>query len=175
VIVARGRNRMGEPAQLLGRASGTIMAHAEMDLLSQVPLGTRPSGILYTTFEPCLMCASTMLVYNVKEMRYAAADPVFDGLHDWFATYPFTAERAPKRSCLGGPVGAFCHVLHLSWLLTYPVPDRVISPHRRLAPGHLACAADVVDEHRLRDLAEEGAGAEDAMAELWPSLVRLAR
>ena len=77
--------------------SGTIMAHAEMDALSQVPFGTRITGPLYTTFEPCVMCATTIAVDRVPEVRFAAADPFFDGLHDWMAGYPFTAERSPER------------------------------------------------------------------------------
>ncbi|HMC38913.1 MAG TPA: nucleoside deaminase [Acidimicrobiales bacterium] len=171
-VVARGRNRMAEPTT--GRLAGTVMAHAEMDVLSQVPFGTRPSGALYTTFEPCLMCAATILLYRVSEVHYAAADPVFDGLHDWFGTHPFTAERVPRRVHLGGPVGAFCHVLHLAWLVAYPAPESVIIAHGNLAPEHLACAAEVADRHRLKPLAEGGGLVLDALAELWSDLVTLA-
>jgi tRNA(Arg) A34 adenosine deaminase TadA len=171
-VVVKGRNRMAEMSAT--QLSGTVMAHAEMDVLSQVPLGTQPSGALYTTFEPCLMCAATILLYRVPEVHYAAADPVFDGMHDWFASYPFTAERAPRRARLGGPVGAFCHVLHLSWLVAYPAPDSVISAHRDLAPEHLSYAAEVAERHRLRPLAERGASELDALDELWPDLVALA-
>ncbi|HMC52090.1 MAG TPA: hypothetical protein VKI64_04960, partial [Acidimicrobiales bacterium] len=44
-VVAQGRNRMAEASD--GRLSGTVMAHAEMDVLAQVALGTRPTGALY--------------------------------------------------------------------------------------------------------------------------------
>jgi len=171
VVVATGRNRMMErwPARL----SGTMMAHAEMDLLSQVPFGTRPSRALYTTFEPCLMCAATILLYRVPEVHYAAADPVFDGLHDWIGTHPFTADRIPLRVHLGGPIGAFCHVLHLSWLAANDPPESVIDAHRRLAPGHLDCATDVVDSRRLRALADGGGSVVDALDALWPDLLAL--
>jgi tRNA(Arg) A34 adenosine deaminase TadA len=171
VVVATGRNRMMErwPARL----SGTMMAHAEMDLLSQVPFGVPASRALYTTFEPCLMCAATILLYRVPEVHYAAADPVFDGLHDWIGTHPFTAERLPLRVHLGGPIGAFCHVLHLSWLTANDAPDGVVEAHRRLAPGHLDCATDVVESHRLRALADGGGSVVDALDALWPDLLVL--
>ena len=156
----------------LTRLSGTVMAHAEMDVLSQVPFGTRPSA-LYTTFEPCLMCAATILLYRVPEVHYAAADPVFDGLNDWIGTHPFTADRLPRRSYLGGALGAFCHVLHLAWLAAYPAPDSVLEAHRRVAPQHLECAHEIVGRHRLRLMAGRGATALEAVAELWSDLVSL--
>jgi hypothetical protein len=121
------------------------MAHAEMDALSQVPFGTRITGSLYTTFEPCIMCAATIAFYRVPEVHFAAADPFFDGLHDWMGSYPFTAERLPDRIRLGGPIGAFCHVLHLAWLVAYPAPPNVIDAHRRFTPSTLECANTIAD------------------------------
>ena len=171
VVVATGRNRMMERSP--SRLSGTLMAHAEMDLLSQVPFGTKLGGALYSTFEPCLMCAATILLYELPEVHYAAADPVFDGLHDWIGTHPFTADRAPRRVHLGGPIGAFCLVLHLSWLAVNAPPETVIDAHRRLAPQHLDCATGVARSHRLRPLADDGAPVIDALDELWPDLVAL--
>ncbi len=167
-VVAQGRNRMAEHSP--GRLSGTTMAHAEMDVLCQVPLGTRPSGALYTTFEPCLMCAATILLYRVPEVCYAAADPVVDSLHDWFGTHPFTAARLPRRTCLGGPIGAFCHVLHLAWLIGDGAPESVITAHRNLTPDHLDCAVGLGERRRLHDLATEGATVVDAIVELWADL-----
>jgi hypothetical protein len=149
------------------------MAHAEMDALSQVPFGCRITGPLFTTFEPCLMCAATIAFYRVPEVHFAAADPLFEGLHDWLGTYAFTAERTPTRFCLGGPIGAFCHVLHLSWLVAYPAPSDVIDAHNRLAPSALECAGKIVERHRLHQLGEQGATVVDAIDELWPDLLSL--
>lgn len=171
-LVATGRNRMSEHSA--SHLSGSIMAHAEMDVLSQVPFGTRVTGPLYTTFEPCLMCAATIAFYRVPEVHYAAADPFFDGLADWFETYPFTAERRARRVRLGGPIGAFCHVLHLAWLVAHPAPAHVVDAHRRLTASAFECANDVAERHRLRQFADGGAPVTDAIAELWPDLVTLA-
>jgi tRNA(Arg) A34 adenosine deaminase TadA len=170
-VLATGRNRTTEQSD--SHLSGTIMAHAEMDVLSQVPFGTRITGSLYTTFEPCLMCAATIAMYRVPEIHYAAADPLFDGLHDWLGSYPFTAERRPDRRRLGGPIGAFCHVLHLAWLVAYPAPPQVVDAHRRLTPAALECASSIADRHRLRRLADRGATTVDAIEELWPDLTAL--
>jgi hypothetical protein len=149
------------------------MAHAEMDALSQVPFGTRITGSLYTTFEPCIMCAATIAFYRVPEVNFAAADPFFDGLHDWMGGYPFTAERLPDRVRLGGPIGAFCHVLHLAWLVAFPAPPNVIDAHRRLTPSTLECANTIADRHRLRQIGNRGASVFEAIQELWPDLLTL--
>jgi hypothetical protein len=149
------------------------MAHAEMDVLSQVPFGTEVSGPLYTTFEPCLMCAATITFYRVPEVHYAAADPFFDGLHNWMGSYPFSAERLPDRIKLGGPIGAFCHTLHLAWLVAYPAPPNVVDAHRRLAPSTLACAMAIAERHPLRQIGREGATVLEAIQELWPDLMAL--
>jgi len=170
-VVAKGRNRTTE--QSSSHLSGTIMAHAEMDALSQVPFGTRITGSLYTTFEPCIMCAATIAFYRVPEVNFAAVDPFFDGLHDWMGGYPFTAERLPVRVRLGGPIGAFCHVLHLAWLVAYPAPPNVIDAHRRLTPSTLECANTIADRHRLRQIGNRGATAFEAIQELWPDLMTL--
>ncbi len=149
------------------------MAHAEMDVLSQVAFGSPVTGSLYTTFEPCLMCAATIAFYRVPEVHYAVADPFFDGLHDWLGSYPFAAERRPDRLRLGGTIGAFCHVLHLAWLVAYPAPPQVVDAHRRLTPEALECAIAIANRHRLRQISDLGATAFDAIEELWPDLMTL--
>jgi tRNA(adenine34) deaminase len=170
-VVAKGRNRTTEQSD--SHLSGTVMAHAEMDVLSQVPFGTRITGSLYTTFEPCLMCAATIAFYRVPEVYFATADPFFDGLHDWMGSYPFTAERLPVRVRLGGPIGAFCHVLHLAWLVAYPAPSNVIDAHRGFTPSTLEYVNTMAKSHRLREIGDRGGYVLEAIRELWPDLVAL--
>ena len=149
------------------------MAHAEMDALSQVPFGTRITGTLFTTFEPCLMCAAAITFYRVPSVHFAAADPFFEGLHDWFGTYPFTAQRIPERVRLGGPLGAFCHLVHLTWLVSQPAPDDVIDAHRSLSPAVLACATGLGDRRILRELGDKRVAVTEVIDQLWPDLVKL--
>ena len=151
------------------------MAHAEMDVLSQVPFCCRLTGTLYTTFEPCLMCAATIAFYRVPSVHFAAADPLFEGLHDWFGTYPFTADRVPERVRLGGPLGAFCHLLHLTWLISHPAPVYVIDAHRSLSPAVFASAAGEADRGRLRELSDRGATVIESIEQLWPELMTLSK
>jgi tRNA(Arg) A34 adenosine deaminase TadA len=170
-VIATGRNRTTERST--AHLSGTMMAHAEMDVLSQVPFDTRLTGALYTTFEPCLMCAATIAFYRVPAVHFAAADPYFEGLHDWLGTSQFTVDRTPERVRLGGPLGTFCHLLHLTWLIAYPAPVYVIDTHRFLSAAVFTCARGLADQGRLRDLSDRGGAVLEAITELWPELVAL--
>ena len=110
---------------------------------------------LYTTFEPCLMCASAIILCQIPNVRYAADDPVWDGMHDWFRTLPFARSRLPERECLGGPIGAFAHVLHLSWIaLWFPEGDRSSSTARS-RPKHSRSRSDLVQSSDLRSIAAD--------------------
>jgi tRNA(Arg) A34 adenosine deaminase TadA len=170
-VIATGRNRTTERSAT--HLSGTIMAHAEMDALSQVPFGTPLTGTLLTTFEPCFMCAATIAFYGVPSVHFAAADPYFEGLHDWLGTYRFTVQRTPERVELGGIVGTFCHVLHLTWLISHPAPTSVTDAHRELSPRVFACALELADQGRLRVLGDQGVAVVEAISEIWPQLMAL--
>jgi tRNA(adenine34) deaminase len=173
-VVALGRNRMMEQRQAAAPLAGSPLAHAEMNALAELPFGGPfRDHTLYTTFEPCLMCASTILQAGIGHVRYAAADPVFDGLHDWLTEFKFAADRLPERACLGGPIGALAHVLHLSWLAFWLREGAVIDAHRRLSPGHLDLATRVAVDGHLAEVAARGGSVAEAVAALWPDLQAL--
>lgn len=172
-IVAVGRNRMIEERTAPGVLASTGLAHAEMNALALLSLGPTEGLVLSTTFEPCLMCASAIVQARIPEVRYAAADPLFDGMHDWFTAFPFARERLPTRSELGGPVGAFCHVLHVSWLAFWAADGATMDAHRNLRPRHLEIARQVAHDHALPEVAADDGHAIDALEALWPSLLEL--
>lgn len=173
VVVARDRNRRHNPFRS-SPLGGSRIAHAEMCVLASLPAGMLDDFTLYTTFEPCLMCASAIILCHVPRVHYAAADPVWDGMHDWFRTFPFTATRLPERECLGGPIGAFAHVLHLSWIaLWFPDGDSV-ELHGTVAPRHLAVAADLVQSADLLTIAADRGSVTAAIDALWSDLLDLA-
>jgi tRNA(Arg) A34 adenosine deaminase TadA len=100
-IVAVGRNRIAEPRSEPGVLAWTTLAHAEMNALAVLDLGADARTIT-TTFEPCLMCAATILQTGIPQVRYASGDPYFDGLGDWFATLDVPGKPAPASTELGG-------------------------------------------------------------------------
>ena len=173
-IVAAGRNRMTEERTEPGVLASNTLAHAEMNALAVLPLGPTERLTISTTFEPCLMCASAIVQARIPHVRYAASDPLFDGMHDWFADLPFARERLPRRTELGGRIGAFAHVLHVSWLAFWVTEGAVMDAHRNLRPRHLEMAQQVAADDGLATVANEGGDVVDALETLWSSLADLA-
>jgi tRNA(adenine34) deaminase len=173
VVVARDRNRRHDPWEQSALA-GSRIAHAEMCVLSSLPTGSYDGYTLYTTFEPCLMCASAIILCQIPLVRYAADDPVWDGMHDWFRTLSFASSRLPERECLGGPIGAFAHVLHLSWIALWFPEGEAVELHGTVAPRHLAVASDLVESADLLSIAADRGSVTAAIDALWSDLVDLA-
>jgi tRNA(adenine34) deaminase len=70
-IVARGMNAIWKPIHDLTR-------HAEMEALRNLPPHLRERGsemTLFTTLEPCLMCAGAILLNQIGYLIYGSADP----------------------------------------------------------------------------------------------------
>lgn len=174
VIVATGRNRRLEPKVSAHDLAGTPIAHAETVALATLPDGSYRDHTLYTSFEPCLMCASAILVVNIGTVAYAAPDPLFEGLDDWFAELAWSAERRPARTVLGGAAGAFAHLLHLSWLTFWVSDGPVVEAHRRSSVRHLDAARELGRDGRLTAVAEGGGAAVDALAAVWDTVAEVA-
>lgn len=166
-IVARGGNRMMEAKSVPHELAGTPLAHAETVTLSTLGFGDWSGHTLYTSFEPCLMCASTIVQIGIGRVHFAAADPLFDGMHDWFGDLPYASTRRPERTMLGGPIGTFCHVLHLSWLAFWVSEGPVIDAHGRVSPRELDAARAITRDGHLAPIAADGGTALDALAAAW--------
>lgn len=82
-IVAEGQNAIWEPQLALHR-------HAELEALRALPAGLASRGpelTLYTTLEPCLMCAGAILLHEIGRVVFGTAD-TYGGLGT-------TVERLP--------------------------------------------------------------------------------
>lgn len=84
-IVGRGRNRIfetvsepAEPRPLFGHR----LAHAEMNALVSVDHTTVNvrECIIFTTLEPCALCTGAIRMVGLKDVRYAARDPLAGSL-----------------------------------------------------------------------------------------------
>jgi tRNA(adenine34) deaminase len=82
-IIARGSNSIWKPALELTR-------HAEMEALRSVPpdlwLKSREMT-LYTTLEPCVMCAGAILLHQLGRLVYGSTDP-WGGVSTCLGTLP---------------------------------------------------------------------------------------
>jgi tRNA(adenine34) deaminase len=77
-LISTGRNRVREAREVrTDFLAGTNLAHAEINALLAVPPGAPDPRTLavYTTTEPCPMCAGAIVMADVRAVRYAARDP----------------------------------------------------------------------------------------------------
>ena len=97
-IVSRGRNRVAERPSQPGVIAGNMTAHAEMNAFASLDRFNAQGLHLYTTLEPCLMCAASAMLLKVEHVHLAVADEFFDDLDDLWAAHELTAARRPTRS-----------------------------------------------------------------------------
>jgi tRNA(adenine34) deaminase len=172
-IVSRGRNRLADAVTEPGVLAGSNLAHAEMNALAALPRWSYEGHELYTTREPCLMCASTCVLLRIPVVHFAALDPVFEDAHDHLGRLAFCADRLPdRRGPLEGPVAAFAAVLPMAFNVEFG--NWAVEVDRRHTPGVVALAEELVADGRLSSVAAAGGGAVDALAALWEELAAVA-
>ena len=170
-IVSRGRNRILEPPEDPGLLAGTFLAHAEMNALAPIPFGKTTGLTVYTSLEPCLMCAATMIMLKIGRVYYAGPDPLFDGIHEVLGTHSFCEGRLPVREGpLPGPVGMFARLLPLMVTAFWRSSPEVFEIQRRLAPEAVARAEKIMAGGKLETAAAAGAGVVEAMGSVWDRL-----
>lgn len=170
IVLARGRNRVLEEMHS-GPIAGTLLAHAEMDAFAGLGLRTAEGLTLYTTVEPCLMCAATAVAMRLDRVVFATPDPVFDGLAEVLDSHAYARDRAPRRQSLGVPLlGAVGRVLPLAnrvWSRPGQEPrSEWLEVHRR---SWLA-AVEIVESGMLMELADRGADVDELIEHLRPVL-----
>lgn len=107
-IVARGMNAIWKPETAL-------TCHAEMEALRAVSpdLWTRASEMtLYSTLEPCVMCAGAILLHGIGQVIYGSADP-YGGAGVALAFLPrYFREQLEKNHWVGPALPAECDPLY---------------------------------------------------------------
>ena len=142
-IVGAARNRVLDASGPPGEIWGSSVAHAEMNVLARVPFRQWSDLTLTTTLEPCLQCAGAIRLAPVTSVRFAGADPYWEGCHEFSKLSPREAERPPLRRV--GPmvdqIGRFATLISLAGpaLTTgfehhLRVPRRGADRGRRTAP-----------------------------------------
>lgn len=168
-VVATGRNRVGEKPSAPGQIAGNFMAHAEMNAFAAMSSFNAAGLHLYTTLEPCLMCAATSVLMRVDHVHYAVADESFAGVHDLWEQHPYSAERRPERSGpMTGKLASFARVLPLSFLMLYRGDTQAADHALKNRPVLAALAITLTESDRLASL--KGEPVLQALTELWPDL-----
>ena len=173
-IVSRGRNRIVDTRTEPGVLAATIVAHAEMNALATLRVGPVDDLTLYTTLEPCLMCAGSIVFVRIPRVRFAAPDPFFEELDAVLRQHPFAAERMPVREGpLLGEIATFAQVLPLTVILFWNPDGEAPRFYRDLIPEHMAVAEELVAAQHLAAVASRGGTVLDAIEAVWPQLRRI--
>jgi tRNA(Arg) A34 adenosine deaminase TadA len=120
-VVACGRNRSQEAAAPPGQLAGAAIAHAEINVLAQLPSRRQyEDHRLFTTLEPCLLCNGALLHARVGTVVYAAADPMWRGIERVPSVGGAIAERwARREGPVHGPLAVFGAMLPYLWTLRH--------------------------------------------------------
>lgn len=75
------------------------MARAEMNVLAGLPPGEYSGHKLYTAYEPCFMCAATIIgTYHIPKVAFAAYDPPGTACSTPFASIPLSPADYQSRN-----------------------------------------------------------------------------
>jgi tRNA(adenine34) deaminase len=148
-IVAVGRNRMGESSAPDGRLRSTGLAHAEMDVLSQLPMGDYGGHTLVTTLEPCLLCRSAATMAHVGKVQFLAADSICDGLDELLRINQHAGRWYPDMQGPSTGVAAdFASILPMAVLLLFGPTGDAAAHYRIHSPREFAVADVMARENR---------------------------
>jgi tRNA(Arg) A34 adenosine deaminase TadA len=78
-VVAAGRNRRHDRDGPAGQLAGTSLAHAELNAFAQLPPGRYRDYTLWATLQPCPLCSAAAMSAGCGQVRFLAADPMWDG------------------------------------------------------------------------------------------------
>lgn len=173
-VVARGRNRRFEVRREPGVLADTVIADVEMNALAVLPQGPTVGLTLFTTFEPCVMCASAILVANIPRVAFLTPDPVMADAHDLISTVRFAAGRVADRVHQGGPFGVLAYLLHVSWLDFWLPGAPSLAPHHVASPRPWAAAQEFLEKSDAAAIADAGGSVLDVAEATWDLLEELA-
>ena len=172
LIAAVGRNRVSDPEAPPGRLRSTFLAHAEIDVLGQLPRGRYEHHTLWTTLEPCPLCSIAIVMGNVGNFVFAARDRLWRGISRLTEVSDFIASGWPaRRGPLGGPVSVFCELLPLFWFLDRKPNGTVVQNYETQHPRLLALAKRLREDVRFTDPKSHDLGA--VLSQLWSDLAAI--
>jgi tRNA(Arg) A34 adenosine deaminase TadA len=170
-VVHAARNRIADRDGPAGEVFGSSLAHAEVNVLAR--LARQPRQLVLTsTLEPCVQCSAAIRLGPVAVVRFAGADPLWDGCHDFSPLSRREAARA--RVTMAGPrtdeVGLFGTLIsRFGPGLTLKVAGELRAAGEA---GILDLVQDLEDSGEVRRLA--AMEVRDAFGRLWPRLTALA-
>jgi tRNA(Arg) A34 adenosine deaminase TadA len=157
-IVAEGRNRAYDPPGGDDRLQGSPVAHAEMNALAAVPTSTDLSVVtLWSSHQPCLMCAAACAFTGVGTVRFVAPDPSDD-------------DGGPDPEGADHPWLITANLMFLSAVSAYSGPAAPMITRARVREPETTGLLDVISPVALR-----AATLPESLAPAWPQIVAAAQ
>ncbi|AIZ46319.1 deoxycytidylate deaminase [Deinococcus radiopugnans] len=172
VVLARGRNRLGEPRSVEGGfIAGHDLAHAEINALLNLAATPRPEcqgWTVLTTVEPCPQCAGAIAMSGIRGMAYAAPDP-WGGCTRLLTDDPYVSGKRIRVGRAPEDVQRVALRLkaHALWEEERPVGQRnVLDSFAVQHPEDVAFAGQLYRSGQLLALRGHGASLQEALAVL---------
>lgn len=170
-VVAVGRNRVNESAAEPRTLSGNFMAHAEMNAFAALTRFKADGLHLYTTLQPCLMCAASAVFLHVERVLYAAADEYFEGVHDLWDHHSYSRQWKPAEvGPLDPPISSFARILPLTVQASVSPDSSVMRLAHQRTPDVAALAVELAGDRTLDEIRHAGGQVSDVLSELWARL-----
>ena len=169
-IVTAGRNRVAQQQRSPRTLSGNMTAHAEMNAFAELDSFNAEGLHLYTTLEPCLMCAAAAMSLKVEHVHFAAHDEFYEGLDVLWGKHSLTAARQPgSTGPFESPLAGFARLLPMTFTLEQLPGGRAAALARERHPGLAAMIDGFRDDTTFTDIRKSG-NAHRALGHLWPAL-----
>ncbi|MEM7288250.1 MAG: nucleoside deaminase [Actinomycetota bacterium] len=168
-VLADGSN--GLFADAVGPLRGNKIAHAEMNALAQIDAATDLTrATLYTSLEPCFMCAGAVLLSRVGRVEVAARDPYMEGASA-LPTADHGMTDIAERVFLDRPEWTvLSRVFSLHAVFFWMSGSDAVASAHSTEPKIAPLVAELVVDNTVAALAEAGAGVEAAIDELAPKI-----
>lgn len=170
-VVSAGRNRVNSSLELPRTLSGNFMAHAEMNAFAALDRYKADGLEIYTTLQPCLMCAATAVFMHIDTVRFASADEYFAEITDLWQHHPYSARNKPKESGpLDYPLATFARLLPLSVQAAAYPGGSVIQKAEQDIPDIAALALSAEVNSALAEITKDQGNVEEGLAAVLPFL-----
>ena len=128
-VVAKGRNQLFDDADSCNMIRNTVVSHAEINALANLPPEHRANRDLtiYTTVEPCPMCMGALSVSRVRRVVIASKDD-HTGATRLIEKDEYLKSRGFQITFIGGEYERLFFVLHAYSLAVnrgHPLTHRV--------------------------------------------------
>ena len=172
-IVTAGRNRVMQTQRSPRTLSGNMTAHAEMNAFAELDTFNAEGLHLYSTLEPCLMCAAAAMSLKVAHVHFAAVDEFYVGMNELWAHHPVTAERQPESTGpLDGPLAAFARLLPMAFTLEH-LAGRSAEQLARTEHPDLAALIDRLSGDPMWAEIRKSGTCHRALGHLWSDLAAI--